>query len=44
MLIDEEIEEGEVSKVWICGPPRMNEGVSKFLREKYKQPDLYLLV
>ena len=32
-LLEKEMEqEVKPRKVWICGPPKMNEGVSKFLR------------
>lgn len=34
----------KIAKIWICGPAKMNEGVSKLLREKYQKPDLYLIV
>ena len=43
-LLEEKIKQGDVSRVWICGPPGMNQMVSKFMREKYENPDLYLIV
>ena len=43
-ILEEKIGKGDVSRVWICGPPGMNIMVSKFLRETYKNPDLYLIV
>ena len=43
-LLEQKMSEGNVSRVWICGPPGMNQMVSKFMREKYDDPDLYLIV
>ena len=43
-ILAEKMSKGDVSRVWICGPPGMNIMVSKFLRETYKDPDLYLIV
>ena len=42
--VERALQEGEVRKVWICGPPRMNEGLAKYLRETYKNPELYLIL
>lgn len=42
-LLAERLEKEEVSRVWICGPPRMNEGVSRFLREEFPSVS-YLIV
>ena len=43
-VLAEKVGQGDVSRVWICGPPGMNINVSKFLRETYNNPDLYLIV
>ena len=43
-ILQDKMDKGDVSRVWICGPPGMNIVVSKFLRETYKDPNLYLIV
>ena len=43
-ILFDKMGKGDVSRVWICGPPGMNIMVSKFLREKYNDPSLYLIV
>jgi hypothetical protein len=43
-ILEDKMSKGDVSRVWICGPPGMNIMVSKFLREHYDNPDLYLIV
>lgn len=43
-LLKEKVDAGNVSRVWICGPPGMNQMVSKFMREQYNDPNLYLIV
>jgi NAD(P)H-flavin reductase len=43
-LLEEKLRARDVSRIWICGPPGMNIMVSKFLRENYSKPDLYLIV
>lgn len=42
-ILEQRLSKEEVSRVWICGPPRMNEGVSQYLREKVNF-DSYLIV
>ena len=43
-VLAEKMKKGDVSRVWICGPPGMNISVSEFMRKKYSYPNLYLIV
>jgi predicted ferric reductase len=36
-LIDKEIAAQKITKVWICGPPKMNESLSEKLSQKYSK-------
>lgn len=33
-LLEKVLRNGPVSKVWICGPPKMSESIGKFMKEK----------
>ena len=33
-----------ISKIYVCGPPRMNEGFSKILRDSLLDEDSYLIL
>ena len=43
-LLGEKVDRGSVSKVWICGPPKMNQNLCAFMRRSYHRKDLYLIV
>lgn len=42
--IEKELKSGPISRIFICGPPRMNENLSKFLRELNKTTEDYLIL
>lgn len=42
--IEKELRVGHISKIMICGPPKMNENVSKFLRSIGQSEESYIIL
>jgi predicted ferric reductase len=42
--IEADLKNSSISKIWVCGPPKMNEGMTKFVSEDLRQPELLHLL